>query len=45
MVRVVPVEPLGASRKLGFLAGHGVIAADVKTAFGKDIEQMFDAPR
>lgn len=24
MVRVVPVEPAGASRELGLLAGHGV---------------------
>lgn len=45
MVRVVPVEPAGVSRELGFLAGHGVIEADVKKAVGKDIEQMFDAPR
>jgi prevent-host-death family protein len=45
MVRVVPVEPPAPTRRLGFLVGHGVIEADVKKAFGGDIEQMFDAPR
>jgi prevent-host-death family protein len=42
---MVRVEPPAATRKLGFLVGHGVIEADVKKAFGGDIEQMFDAPR
>jgi prevent-host-death family protein len=45
MVRVVPVEPPGATRKLGFLVGHGVIETDVKDAFIEDIGQMFDATR
>lgn len=45
MVRVVPVEAVSPVRALGFLAGQGVIAADVKEAFAGDIEVMFDAHR
>lgn len=41
MVRVVPIEPMPAVRTLGFLAGKGVITADVKTAFQADIDAMF----
>jgi prevent-host-death family protein len=41
MVRVVPIEPLPAVRTLGFLAGQGVITADVKASFAGDIEAMF----
>ena len=41
MVRVVPIEPMPAVRALGFLAGKGVITADVKTAFQADIDAMF----
>ena len=41
MVRVVPIEPLPAVRRLGFLAGQGVITADVKSSFAGDIEAMF----
>lgn len=41
MVRVVPIEPVPAVRTLGFLAGQGVITADVKAAFAGDIEAMF----
>ena len=45
MVRVVPIEALPAERKLGFLAGQGVIQADVKTAFASDIDAMFSPDR
>jgi prevent-host-death family protein len=41
MVRVVPIQAAPAVRTLGFLAGQGVIEADVKTAFARDIEAMF----
>lgn len=41
MVRVVPIESVPAVRKLGFLAGQGVITADVKASFASDIEAMF----
>jgi prevent-host-death family protein len=41
MVRVVPIQAAPAVRALGFLAGQGVIEADVKTAFARDIEAMF----
>lgn len=45
MVRVVPLEPAPAVRRLGFLAGQGVLKADVKEAFVADIEAMFSAGR
>ncbi len=45
MVRVVPIEALPAERELGFLAGQGVIQADVKTAFASDIDAMFSPDR
>ena len=45
MVRVVPLAALPALRALGFLAGQGVISADVKTEFAADIEAMFGGPR
>ena len=45
MVRVVPLQAVPAQRSLGFLAGQGVIAADVKAAFAADIEAMVDGPR
>lgn len=41
MVRVVPIEPLGATRTLGFMVGRGVVKADVKRAFEAEIESMF----
>jgi prevent-host-death family protein len=41
MVRVVPIEAVPAVRTLGFLAGQGVIKADVKGSFAGDIEAMF----
>ena len=45
MVRVVPIEALPASRTLGFLAGQGIISADLKATFTDDIEAMFGAGR
>ena len=45
MVRVVPIEAPPAERKLGFLAGQGVIQADLKTAFASDIDAMFSPDR
>ncbi|MCW5635861.1 MAG: type II toxin-antitoxin system prevent-host-death family antitoxin [Rubrivivax sp.] len=45
MVRVVPIEPPGAVRSLGFLSGRGVIRADVKRAFKTEIEAMFERGR
>ena len=41
LVRVVPIESVPTVRMLGFLAGQGVITADVKAAFAGDIEAMF----
>ncbi len=41
MVRVVPIEAISAVRTLGFLAGQGVIQADLKAAFAGDINTMF----
>jgi len=45
MVRVVPIEALPANRTLGFLAGQGIISADLKATFTDDIEAMFGAGR
>lgn len=42
MVRVVPINAVPAVRALGFLAGRGVIEADLKATFAVDVEQMFD---
>ncbi len=41
MVRVVPFESLPAKRRLGTLAGKGVVTADLKKDFAGDIEAMF----
>jgi prevent-host-death family protein len=41
MVRVVPIEAPPATRTLGFLAGKGVVSADLKHAFESDIKAMF----
>ena len=41
MVRVVPIDPVPTFRTLGFLAGRGVIPADIKAAFQGDIDAMF----
>lgn len=45
MVRLVPLQPPGATRTLGFLAGRAVLGADLKKAFEPDIEAMFGKPR
>ena len=45
MVRVVPLEAPPAIRTLGFLAGRGVVKADVKSDFRADIESMFGVGR
>ena len=45
MVRVVPIHAPSAVRALGFLAGQGVVQADVKTAFADDMAALFEAPR
>jgi prevent-host-death family protein len=41
MVRVVPIEAVPRMRTLGFLAGQGVIEADLKSSFAGEIEAMF----
>lgn len=41
MVRVVPLTAAPARRSLGFMAGHGCIGADVKTAFVAEVDSMF----
>ena len=41
MVRVVPLEPPSAERALGFLAGQGVVKADLKKDFAEDIAALF----
>lgn len=41
LVRVIPLAPAPAKRALGFLAGQGVLGADVKTAFAKEVDAMF----
>lgn len=45
MVRVVPIEPPPAKRRLGFLAGKAVVTADLKKDFAADIERMFYGDR
>lgn len=45
MVRVVPIEPLPAKRRLGLLAGKGMVTADLKKDFAADIEAMFYGDR
>ncbi|NWG73468.1 MAG: type II toxin-antitoxin system prevent-host-death family antitoxin [Rubrivivax sp.] len=45
LVRVIPIEPPGAERALGFLKGQGVVEADVKEAFRGEIEAMFSSKR
>lgn len=45
MVRVVTVEAPPALRTLGFLAGQGIVQADVKSAFAEDIGSMFKPGR
>lgn len=41
MVRVVPIVAAPVARNLGFMAGQGVIDADVKLAFEVDMAEMF----
>jgi prevent-host-death family protein len=41
MVRVVPLEPPGKARTLGFLVGQGTVDLDVKRAFVAEIDAMF----
>lgn len=45
MVRVVPIDAPPLLRVLGFLAGQGIIDADLKTAFADDIDAMFNPGR
>ena len=45
MVRVIPLETPAIVRSLGFLAGKGVVKADVKNDFHADIAAMFGAAR
>ena len=45
MVRVIPLETPPILRSLGFLAGKGVVKADVKNDFQADIAAMFGAAR
>ena len=45
MVRVVPIDAPPASRTLGFLAGKGIVTADVKQALVDDIEATFGTVR
>lgn len=44
VVRVVPINSVSPLRSLGFLAGQGIVACDVKKVFASDIETMFNAP-
>jgi prevent-host-death family protein len=41
MVRVVPIAPPPAKRRLGTLAGKAVVTADLKKDFAADVEAMF----
>jgi prevent-host-death family protein len=45
MVRVIALAPVPAKRELGFMAGRGVITADVKKDFVADIDAMFASPK
>jgi prevent-host-death family protein len=45
LVRVVPAEPPSKERALGFLAGRGVVRADLKADFAADIETLFGTAR
>ena len=42
MVRVVSISAAPPTRALGFMAGQGVIDADVKLAFEADVASMFN---
>jgi prevent-host-death family protein len=43
LVKLVPLEPRAARRRLGFLQGKAVIAADLKADFAAEIGAMFEA--
>ena len=45
MVRVIPLQVPPAVRKLGFLAGRGVVQAQLKQDFAADIDAMFNSAR
>ena len=45
MVRVVPIEPVSATRALGFLAGKGVVSTELKKGFESDVNAMFGSAR
>ena len=45
MVRLVPLAPQPTVRTLGFLAGQGVLKADLKKSFSADIDAMFAKER
>jgi prevent-host-death family protein len=45
MVRVVPIEPPPATRRLGLLDGKGTMTLDVKKDFEAEIEAMFYGDR
>lgn len=45
MVRVVPIEAPSVKRQLGFLAGRGIVQADLKKDFAADVEAMFGGGR
>ena len=42
LVKLVPLEPRAAQRRLGFLHGKAVIAADLKADFAAEIGAMFE---
>jgi len=41
IVKIVPVDPPKASRRLGFLEGQFKVPEDFDTMCAKDIEEMF----
>jgi len=45
MVRVLPLLAPPAIRTLGFLAGRGVVRANLKQDFAVDIDAMFSSAR
>lgn len=42
LVRLVPIEPPGEERHLGFLRNHAQLTADLKSDFAEDIGAMFE---
>jgi prevent-host-death family protein len=45
MVRVVPLQARSTQRVLGFLAGRGIVDADIKAEFAADVQAMFGGAR